>query len=303
MNDLQSSVLNAFVTFEKAAGPIWKRVAVRDHKDVIAAMKGKMEDAAKKYMAMVRSAVDLSKLTLGDPDRALSAMADWTEIEGEAKRIYGKVVLEAIQAAGMKLTARQQRSIYKVRVDPIGEATVKWAQKNTARLVTDVTAKTKAGIRAIISDSLDEGRALGATRKMLEGTVGLTERQSQAALKVYEQAYVDGLTEEEALAEMGRYSEQALRYREELIAQTEAAAASSAGLLSAFEENDVQGAEWVADLGPGCCEDCTWLDGQIFSLEDADGMLPAHPGCECAWVAAEMPAGGTEVPAPAEEGA
>jgi len=293
MGELRADVLEAFTRFEKAAGPIWKRAAVRDHKDVIAAMKGKMASAAREYMTMVRGAVDVGKLALGDPDKAVAALADWGEVEAAAKRIYGKVVLEAIQAAGMKLTARQQRTILKVRVDPIGQATVKWAQKNTARLVTDVTSKTKAGIRSIIADSLDKGRALGETRKLLHGTVGLTEQQSQAALRVYERAFADGLTGDEAMEEMGRYSEKALRYREELIAQTESAAASSAGLLAAFEENDMKEAEWVADLGPGCCEECTALNGQVFPIEEAEGMLPAHPGCECSWVAAAATAGET----------
>lgn len=282
---LEAGVAAVLERFAKSIHVFRKKAAVRNHKLVIREKRGAMRAAAAEYLRLVRQELRLSAVRLDrSADEVTEAVVDWPAMEEEGRRIFGRVVLETIQAAGLRLSPSQRRVVVKGRVDPIGDAAVKWAKKNTAKLVTEVTSKTKAGIRSVISSSIDTGRALDATRKMIHGSVGLTGRQSEAALKVYEKAFADGLTHDEAMEEMGRYSERALRYREELIAQTESAAASSAGLLAAFEKNDIEKCEWVADLGPGCCEICVERDGQQYSLEEADGMLPAHPGCECAWV-------------------
>lgn len=282
---IEAAARGALTRFEKSIREFRKRAAVRDHKRVIRAKREAMRRAAVEYFTFVRRSLRLGSVRLDRPAEEMAeAAVDWAAVEGEGRRIFGRTVLETIQSAGLRLTPRQRATVLKARVDPIGDAAVKWAKKNTAKLVTEVTAKTKAGIAAVISDSIDSGRALDATRKMISGSVGLTSRQSSAALKVYEKAFAEGLSHEEALDEMARYSERALRYREELIAQTESAAASSAGLLAAFDENDIREVEWAADLGPGCCEVCQERDGTVYSIDEAEGMLPAHPGCECAWL-------------------
>lgn len=282
----EKAAREALSAFTKAIRPFRKRAALRNHKRVIREKRESMRRAAAEYLGLIRQEFRSGKIHLDRPAaEVMEGAVDWEVIEREGQKIFGRIVLDTIQSAGLKLTPSQRRVVTKGRTDPIGDAAVKWAKKKAAQLVTDVTAKTKAAIRTIIADSIATGRSLDATRKMLEGTVGLTDQQSQAALRVYEKAYAEGLSHEEALEEMGRYSERALRYREELIAQTESAAASSAGLLAAFEQNDIQKAEWAADLGPGCCEECTARDGQVYTLEEADGMLPAHPGCECSWLA------------------
>jgi SPP1 gp7 family putative phage head morphogenesis protein len=293
--EMMKSVGRSFARFQEAVAPLWKKAAVKDHKSVIRAKRESMRQAAAEWLKVVRAAVDPSRLKAGEPDAAVEALADWMAIEEEGRKIYGRVVLEIIQAAGLTLSARQRAAVLKKgRTDPIGQAAVKWARKNTARLVTRVTASTKAGIRSLIASGIASGRPIDETAKLLRGAVGLTDLQSKAALNVYERAIEAGFDDADAMSEMDRYSNRALRYREELIATTETAAASSEGLLSAYEENGIESAEWAADLGPGCCEICTELDGQVFPLEDASGMLPAHPGCECAWVYSSGPGRNSE---------
>jgi SPP1 gp7 family putative phage head morphogenesis protein len=294
MFDLLAALENIFIRIEKQVGPIWKKTSVRDHKSIIRAKRESMRRATDEWLGVVRSEVNPSRFKGGDPDKAVDSIADWSVIEEEGRKIFGKVVLDIIQAAGLSLSSRQRAAVLKARVDPIGEAAVKWAKKNTARLVTQVTQATKAGIRAIIISGYDSGLPIDKTARLLRGTVGLTDIQSKAALNVYEKAISSGFSDADAWDEMDRYSNRALRYREELIATTETAAASSAGLLAAFEENKIEYAEWAADLGPGCCDECTELNGKVFSIEEAGGMLPAHPGCECAWVYSSGPGGNSE---------
>lgn len=36
--------------------------------------------------------------------------------------------------------------------------------------------------------------------------------------------------------------------------------------------------------GPCVCEECEGLEGRIFSLAEARGVIPVHPQCHCAWL-------------------
>jgi hypothetical protein len=278
------AVLEAFVKFDKAIRPYLRKAAVKGHKEVIRAKKELMAAAAKEWLKVVRGAVDVSKIKAGGGDAMVEGLADWAAIEEAGRKIYGKVVLDIMQAAGLALSARQRAAVLKARTDPIGQAAVKWARKNTARLVTEVIQSTKNGIKGAVARSINAGNNLYDTQKLIKPMIGLTEKQTRAALSRYEKALAQGFDEQEAMDDMADYSRRALNDRAELIAQTETAAASAEGLLSAYEENDIGWAEWAADLGPGCCDKCTALDGQTFSIEEASGMLPAHPDCECAWI-------------------
>ncbi len=43
-------------------------------------------------------------------------------------------------------------------------------------------------------------------------------------------------------------------------------------------------AEWVTAGDDRVCPECADLEGSIFTIEKASGMLPLHPQCRCAWI-------------------
>ena len=70
-----------------------------------------------------------------------------------------------------------------------------------------------------------------------------------------------------------------------MIARTETAAALSEGTLQGFGQIGVKRVQGVSD--EEACEYCLEnIDGKIFTLDEAHGVIPAHPNCECVFVAA-----------------
>ena len=73
-----------------------------------------------------------------------------------------------------------------------------------------------------------------------------------------------------------------------VIARTEVIMVHAEGQLDAFEMLGVEEvgimAEWLTAGDNRVCEDCGALSGQVFTIDEARGMLPLHPNCRCAWI-------------------
>lgn len=280
---LAETLRKAAAEFASASLPFRKAHARRSQRAVKDRFRPAMRRAAKEWLASLRSFIAAADPGAEGGEGGL----DWEAIDETTYRIFGKVVLDIIQASGIRLSAGQRnRALSKARSDPIGEASVRWARRNTGRLVRDINEKTREGIRRIIARGIDRGLSAGDIKRELRDLVGLREDQLQAIENKYLRDRAAGLTEREARALGGAYADDLLNDRLDLIAQTETAEAASAGTLAAYEEHGIEEVEWVADMGPGCCEECQENNGQTFSIEEAEEMLPAHPGCECVWVTA-----------------
>lgn len=74
-----------------------------------------------------------------------------------------------------------------------------------------------------------------------------------------------------------------------VIARTEIIHAHAEGQLDSFEElgEDVGVfAEWATAGDDRVCPQCSALEGQIFKVAEARGLIPRHPNCRCAWIPA-----------------
>lgn len=85
------------------------------------------------------------------------------------------------------------------------------------------------------------------------------------------------------------------RGRMETIARTELVRAQAEGQLDAMEELGVTTLEALVEWetrGTHVCPLCAPMEGAVFTLEEARGMIPRHPNCRCAWAAkrSETPA-------------
>jgi SPP1 gp7 family putative phage head morphogenesis protein len=75
--------------------------------------------------------------------------------------------------------------------------------------------------------------------------------------------------------------------RAETIARTEIIRAHAEGQLDAFDRLGVAEVgvevEWATAGDDKVCEECASLGGDIYTIDDAHGMIPAHPNCRCAF--------------------
>jgi SPP1 gp7 family putative phage head morphogenesis protein len=76
--------------------------------------------------------------------------------------------------------------------------------------------------------------------------------------------------------------------RARLIARTEVISAHAEATLNSYEEAGVEGveveSEWTTAGDDRVCPECEAMEGKLFSIEEARGMIPAHPNCRCAFL-------------------
>lgn len=75
----------------------------------------------------------------------------------------------------------------------------------------------------------------------------------------------------------------------EIIARTEANRAYNEGNLDALRQAEVERVQWLlaSDACPVCRELAESSDGKlgrVMTIDEASGVIPAHPSCRCAWI-------------------
>lgn len=77
-------------------------------------------------------------------------------------------------------------------------------------------------------------------------------------------------------------------HRADVIARTEIIRAHAEGQLDAFDRLGVSEigveVEWSTAGDERVCPECEDMEGKIFSVDDAHGMIPLHPQCRCAFI-------------------
>lgn len=187
-----------------------------------------------------------------------------------------------------------------------------WILNRGAELVTNVTEDQVNAVRYIIAESQANKMGSAETARYIRPTVGLTERQAAANLRLYNTTkeqlradhprMTDESIERKARAIAGRYAQSQQMTRAETIARTEVAFAYNQGNDTAIRQAMSQGLVpimrkvWsTADDGHVCpaCED---LEGTEIDMDSefkvtvgkkvkrtlSVSIPPLHPRCKCA---------------------
>lgn len=102
----------------------------------------------------------------------------------------------------------------------------------------------------------------------------------------------DGLTEGANPNEMARRITDRVdkigKTRATTMARTEVINAHSEATLNRFEENDVDEvsvkAEFLTAGDTRVCPQCEALEGNVYTVDEARGLIPVHPRCRCTWL-------------------
>jgi len=225
---------------------------------------------------------NIPKMKKSTPAKMADTLADWDKIEEEGTKLFKPYMLDLLTAGGDSVMG--QRIVKQERFDPIREEAVQWTEKAAATLVVEITAKTRDGIKAIIAQGLDEGESLYKIGKLLKPTVGLTDRYALAVGRNLTKMLEAGIPEDKAFRAAERYAQKLHRVRIEMIARTETSRALNEGIRQGYAQMGVKKLQRVED--PDCCEICTMFDGTIYTIRESAGVLPEHPNCEGALIAA-----------------
>ena len=126
-----------------------------------------------------------------------------------------------------------------------------------------------------------------ATRAF-EDLKGVTSTMSSQMNQILAQGIIDGTGPAEIAREMVEKIGSLTEKRALVIARTETIAAHAEGQLDAFENLGVDElgvkAEWVTAGDDRVCPECHDMEGKVFDVEEARGLIPLHPNCRCTWV-------------------
>jgi len=76
--------------------------------------------------------------------------------------------------------------------------------------------------------------------------------------------------------------------RSRVMARTEIINAHAEGTLNTYEEAGIQGVDVESEFTTAgdnkVCPKCEALEGKVYSIAEARGVIPVHPNCRCAWL-------------------
>lgn len=212
------------------------------------------------------------------------SIADWKSIKEQGVIILKPALIDVLADGGKSIVERGIRK--QERFDSIGIEAVTWATKHSAELVTQVTDETIAAIRSYIVAGVDAGKSVPTIARELRPLVGLTEKNLWAVANYHEKLILDRpeltAARQQKMADV--YARRLHRDRATMIARTETASSLNEGVVQGYGQMGIKRLEWVAD--PDCCDLCDEMNGKIFTVGEASGLMPLHVNCECSWVAA-----------------
>lgn len=270
-------------------------------RSIASEVSGRVRLAAR---AGARAAQESLRLSLG-----ASVAAEGASATAAAERAARAIL--AAGPDGLSLSARLHGTAgaYRrqmVRVLAQAQADAVGAREAARRLVDDVLVRGQAvhpdvirdverrirrmanggGPRAVqaASDAADAVARHAARLSEAAGKRGLGMRPAvEHAAEQIQRAIQRGDTEAAERA-VRWWAHDKMRYQALVVARTESVRAYGAAFVERSRDvPGVTGLVWHTTGDDRVCPICEERDGQTFEIEDADGLLPAHPSCRCYW--------------------
>lgn len=184
-------------------------------------------------------------------DRAVTSPEGWSD--EYVTYAYRKGVEDATRRLAQSGVIEEGAGAVELSFDvPIHQSTIKTLLERNNRGLEGVSAATKREVGRILTDGLLEGKNawdIGDEINDRIDAIGINRARTHAQTVV-----------------VGSYNEAALRRYEQAIG----------------DEGDVTVlAEWTTANDDRVCPICLALEGNVYSVREAKGMMPAHPGCRC----------------------
>lgn len=219
------------------------------------------------------------------PVARVKSIADWKEIRARGEELIKPLMFEMLAASGDSVMGKRMVKKQE-RFDPIGLEAIKWTTEHTAELVVEITGETMLAIREYIKVGIDAGKSVQKIARELRPLVGLTSKDIMAVANFHEALILErpeySVATQREMA--NTYARRLHRQRATTIARTETAFALTEGQRQGYAQMGITRLERVED--PDCCDICAEYSGKIYTIAEAEGVLPEHPSCEGSWVVA-----------------
>jgi hypothetical protein len=180
-----------------------------------------------------------------------------------------------------------------VKFDLTSPEAIEWIQKYGAEQIKYIDATTKATIREITRQGLEEGLNPREQMKAIKENIGLLPQHSNA-VQNYKRTMLDAGMDPATVEKLTKkYAEKLLRYRAYTIGLTESHTATNEGSRRATESavergiisKDEYANEWLTAADSHRCSKCGGMQGKRAEIGgdfSGDGRgPPLHPRCRC----------------------
>ncbi len=121
---------------------------------------------------------------------------------------------------------------------------------------------------------------------------GVTATMDQQLSRILAEGLSSGRAPAVIAREMTKQITKLTNTRAKVIARTEVIRAHAEGQLDSFQalgvEKLIVKAEWITAGDERVCAICADLEGTVFTIEEARGLIPEHPNCRCMWIPADV---------------
>lgn len=117
---------------------------------------------------------------------------------------------------------------------------------------------------------------------------GITDTMAAQISRVLAQGIAEGRGVQYIARQLANRVDKIGIERARVLARTETIAAHAQATINSYKEMEIEGvtvrAEWATAGDDAVCPQCEDLEGKVFSIEEAEGMIPLHPNCRCAFL-------------------
>lgn len=254
----------------------------------IRSFKGKAD-----FQALVK-ATEKGTLT----DKQVDKLFPWDDLSENLQEVDGKLKTATVAAS----TSSEQimPTIIKplFRFDTTNPRINKFISKRTGTMVKEVTNETRKAVKSMVKASFDGGLPPRKGAKLIQDSIGLTERQGKSLVNFQIDLEKKGIKGDKLLKRVSSRRDKMIRDRTRMIARTETQNAINQGQQEIWNQASEQGLvdaektkkRWITFIQPSSAEGCILMDGTEVGLNDLwpypDGRLlevpsDAHPNCNC----------------------
>lgn len=209
-------------------------------------------------------------------DQKVGAFMDWLQAEVNAGVLETRTGVAATRAGQQAWSNVYVRSAYQ---KGMAQAAAKMRKEGA-----DVAPEwvTQAFTRPFHVDRV----ALAYTRTY-QDLKGITDVMDQQIGRVLAEGLASGRGPQDIARGMADRVEKIGITRARMLARTEVIRSHADASLNVYEEADAIGVEVEAEFSTAkddaVCPECQALEGRVYSLSDARGLIPVHPNCRCAF--------------------
>lgn len=208
------------------------------------------------------------------------------------RRQTDKGILEVIRRDGEgRITARSAwQNVY---IRSAYQEGIRRARRELARQGERDNVDVSVGaIQSAFNQPLHADRAGLLFTRNFEELEGITNAMSQAISRTLAQGMIEGRSPREIARQISKRVDGIGKVRADLLARTEIIRAHAEATLNEYETHGARSVAIEAEFSTAgdarVCPQCASLEGKVFSITAARGLIPQHPRCRCAWIPANV---------------